>query len=116
MATTHTSPGRAASHGDKQPRKPARASKHTRRQRLEARITAEQKRLFQQAADIQGVTLTDFVVASVQAAASRAIEESAILTLRARDREVFVQALLNPPAPNDRLLSAARRYRELQGA
>ncbi len=86
-----------------------------RRERLEARVSAEQKRLFQYAADVRGLTLTDFVLSSVQAAATRAIQEHDVLTLSARDRELFVQTLLNPPAPNDRLLAAARRYREMFG-
>ncbi len=100
-----------------QPRRAtAHHSKPARRQRLEARITTEQKDLFQHAADIQGVTLTDFVVASVHAAAARVVQERDVLTLRARDREVFVQALMNPPAPNKRLLAAARRYLDFQNA
>jgi uncharacterized protein (DUF1778 family) len=30
-----------------------------------------------------------------------------------RDREAFVDAMLNPPMPSDRLREAARRYREV---
>jgi uncharacterized protein (DUF1778 family) len=38
-------------------------------QRLEARISIEQKRLFKEAAALCGVTLTDFVVSSAHEAA-----------------------------------------------
>lgn len=84
-------------------------------ERLEARITKEQKELFQRAADIQGRTLTDFVITSVLDAAKRAIQEHEMITLSARDREVFVEALLNPPAPNEKLRAAAQRYRQNMG-
>ncbi len=38
----------------------------TRTQRLEARVTAEQKALIERAAALQGRTVTDFVLTSVQ--------------------------------------------------
>jgi uncharacterized protein (DUF1778 family) len=43
--------------------------------RLEARISPETKALLQKAADLQGRTLTDFVIASVQAEACRVIAQ-----------------------------------------
>jgi uncharacterized protein (DUF1778 family) len=38
-------------------------------ERLEARITKEQKEIFQRAAELQGRTLTDFVISSLMNAA-----------------------------------------------
>jgi uncharacterized protein (DUF1778 family) len=84
-------------------------------ERLEARISREQKELFQRAADIQGRTLTDFVISSVQEAAKRAIQEHEMMILSVRDQEVFVEALLNPPNPSDKLRSAAQRYKQKIG-
>ena len=84
-------------------------------ERLEARISREQKELFQRAADIQGRTLTDFVISSLQEAAKRAIQEHEMMILSVRDREVFVEALLNPPNPSDKLRSAAQRYKQKIG-
>ena len=43
----------------------------TRAERLETRVTAEQKRLIERAAALQGRTVTDFVLTSVQDAAQR---------------------------------------------
>lgn len=83
-------------------------------ERLEARITADQKALFLEAADVLGRSLTDFVVSSVHDAAMRALRDHQITTLSARDSERFVEALLNPPAPGTRLRTAARRYRQDQ--
>jgi uncharacterized protein (DUF1778 family) len=78
--------------------------------RLEARVTPETKSLLQQAADLEGRTLTDFVIASVQAEAYRVIERHQKLKLSREDSEAFVNALLSPPQPNDALKSAVQRY------
>jgi len=86
-----------------------------RAERLETRVTAEQKNLIERAAALQGRTLTDFVLTSVQDAARRAIEEYQQLELSVRDSEAFVDALLNPKPVNDRLRETVRRYREATG-
>ena len=74
------------------------ANGRTRAERLETRVTAEQKSLIERAAALQGRTLTDFVLTSVQDAARRAIEEHQQLALSVRDSEAFVDALLESPA------------------
>lgn len=79
-------------------------------ERLEARISPTQKRLFQQAAALQGRTLTDFVIASVHEAAVRTVEQMHAIRLTAEESQNFAKALLNPREPNDRLKAAARRY------
>lgn len=80
--------------------------------RLEARISADQKALFQRAASLTGRSLTEFVVSSAQEIASRTVREHEGMTLSARDREAFVAALLKAPAPGKRLRRAAKRYRK----
>ncbi len=86
-----------------------------RSERLETRVTAEQKTLIERAAALQGRTITDFVLTSVQEAARRAIEEHRQLELSIRDSDAFVDALLNPKPVNDRLRETVRRYREATG-
>jgi uncharacterized protein (DUF1778 family) len=78
--------------------------------RLEARISPETKALMQKAADLEGRSLTDFVVSSAQAAAYQVIERHQTLKLTLEDSEAFVQALLSPPEPNDALRLAVVRY------
>lgn len=87
----------------------------TRGERLETRISKEHKELLQRAAEIQGRSLTDFVNSSVLDAAKKAVQEHEMMTLSTRDREVFVEALLNPPAPSDKLRAAAQRYKHKMG-
>ena len=81
-------------------------------QRLEARVSPEQKALFQRAADLQGRTLTDFVVASTYEAAVRTIEDMQTVRLTAEESRTFAEALLHPRAPTADLKAAARRYIE----
>jgi uncharacterized protein (DUF1778 family) len=78
-------------------------------ERLEARVTPRQKALFREAADLQGVTLTDFIVSSVHQAAVRTLEARHVLELSRRDQQVFVEAILRPPAPDARLRAAWSR-------
>jgi len=82
------------------------------KERLEARLTPEQKQHIEHAARIKGTSVSDFVVLSVADAALRTIREQEVLTLNERARAVFVNALLHPPAPSRRLVAAARRYKE----
>lgn len=91
------------------------AASRVRAERLETRVTAEQKRLIEHAAALQGRSVTDFVLTSLQDAARRAIEEHQHLTLSLRDSQAFVQALVEPERVNDRLRDTVRRYRERTG-
>jgi uncharacterized protein (DUF1778 family) len=88
----------------------AKRARKARDERLEARVSREQKMLFQQAAELQGRTLTDFVVASVHEAALRTIEDMHKIQLTAEESRAFAEAVLNPREPNDRLREAAQRY------
>lgn len=91
-------------------------SGRVRGERLETRVTADQKRLIEHAAALQGRTVTDFVLTSVQDAARRAIKEHQHLELSVRDSHAFVQALVEPRPTNERLQDTIRRYRERIGA
>lgn len=82
-------------------------------QRLMARISAEQKRLLQRAADIRGQTLTEFVVSAAQEAATRAVVDHEVIELSLRDSRAFAEGLLNPPPIAGSLKRAARRYRKM---
>ena len=92
------------------------SSDRVRGERLETRVTVNQKRLIEHAAALQGRTVTDFVLTSVQDAAHRAIEEYQHLELSMRDSKAFIQALVDPQPVNDRLRDTVRRYRQRSGA
>lgn len=81
--------------------------------RLEARISTDLHALLKRAAELQGRTMTDFVVAAVQDAAQRAIDQTDVIRMALADQECFAQALLTPPAPTPALERAFARRRKL---
>ena len=87
----------------------------TRNERLEARITTDQKALIQRAAELEGRSVTDYVVSSVQDAAKRTVEAHDLMVLSAAESRAFVDALLDPPPINDRLRDSVQRHRAMTG-
>jgi uncharacterized protein (DUF1778 family) len=81
--------------------------------RLEARISTDLHALLKRAAEIQGRSMTDFVVNAVQAAAQSTIEHAEVIRLSLADQECFAQALLEPPKPNAALKRAFARRNKL---
>jgi uncharacterized protein (DUF1778 family) len=92
----------------------AHSLKHvkTETERLEARISPETKDFLKHAASLVGRSLTDFVVNSAYEAATKVIKEHEQIRLSLKDREVFIRALLNPPAPSLPLLNAMKKYKK----
>ena len=91
---------------------PGDRKQHAKTYRFDARINEAQKLLIQRAADLQGRTMTDFVLYSARSAAERVIEKHDMLILTARETEAFAKAILNSPDPGLVLRRAARAYRE----
>jgi uncharacterized protein (DUF1778 family) len=81
--------------------------------RLEARISSDLHAMLKRAAELQGRTMTDFVVSAVQDAAQRAIEQTDVFRLSLADQECFAQALLSPPPPAPALDRALARRSKL---
>lgn len=84
--------------------------------RLEARISTNLHTMLKRAAELQGRTMTDFVISAVQDAAQRAIEQADVIRLSLADQECFAQALLAPPEPAPALKRAFTRRRKLLSA
>jgi len=83
--------------------------------RLEARITREALAVVRRAAQIQGRSVSDFVVAAAQEAAQKTITEIEIIQLSREAQEQFVELLLNPPKPTPALKRAFARHRAMFG-
>ena len=83
--------------------------------RLEARLPVDVHAMLKRAAQIQGRTLTDFVVTAAQEAARHTIEDAEIIRLSAEGQRRFAEALLNPPEPNEALKRAFEHHRRLVG-
>lgn len=76
--------------------------------RMSLRIRAEDKALLLRAVALDHTDLTDFVLRHALLAAKAVVQEAYHLRLSARDSLRVLDLLENPPAPNARLLAAAR--------
>jgi uncharacterized protein (DUF1778 family) len=77
--------------------------------RLEARISIDVHNKIKRAAQLQGRTITDFVIAAAQDAAQHAIEQAELVRLSLDDQEIFANALINPHEPATALDRAFER-------
>jgi uncharacterized protein (DUF1778 family) len=82
---------------------------------MHLRLDAKTKRRLERAAAYEETSVSEFVLANALAAAERVIDSHEKITLSRRDWDVFYDALINPPEPNETLKKAARRYRERVG-
>jgi uncharacterized protein (DUF1778 family) len=85
----------------------------TRTARVEARIAPETLAVVKRAAEIQGRSVSDFMVAAAQEVAHRTIKETQIIRLSVEDQRMIAEAILNPPEPNDALKRAFEHHRRL---
>lgn len=81
--------------------------------RLEARIPVPVHELMQRAAQLRGMTMTSYLIATAGEDARRVVEEAEILRLARADQVRFAEALIDPPQPTDRLKRAAERHAAL---
>lgn len=81
--------------------------------RLEARIAPDTLAVIKRAAEIQGRSVSEFVVNAVQDAATRTIEETEIIRLSVAGQRAFAEAIINPPAPSEGLKKAFSHHRRL---
>lgn len=81
--------------------------------RIEARIAPDALRIVKRAAQLQGRSISDFVVAAAQEVAHRTIAETQVIRLSVEDQQRFVELLLNPPALAPALKRAKRAHARL---
>jgi uncharacterized protein (DUF1778 family) len=76
--------------------------------RMSLRIRPEEKSLLMRAVALKHTDLTDFVIHHAVRAAKAVIEQADYVQLSERDSLRVLDLLENPPAPNARLVAAAR--------
>lgn len=81
--------------------------------RLEARISTEALAVVRRAAELQGRSVSDFVVAAAQDAAQKTVAEIEVIRLSRAAQEKFVASLLKPAAPTAALKKAFARHKKL---
>lgn len=76
--------------------------------RISLRIRAEEKALLLRAVALEHTDLTDFVLRHALRAAKAVIKEADQVQLSGKDSLRVLELLENPPAPNTKLMAAAR--------
>jgi uncharacterized protein (DUF1778 family) len=69
----------------------------TRTARVEARIAPDALAVVRRAAELQGRSISDFLVAAALKDAHQTIEDAQIVRLSVEDQHRFAEMLLNPP-------------------
>lgn len=80
--------------------------------RIETRVSPEQKDLIERAAAFSGRTVSEFVLAHIEVAAKKVIDEHEKLRLDHEQSRILVDALLAPKKPNKKLKLAMEEYRK----
>ena len=79
--------------------------------RIDVRISKEQKELIKFASELKGFkSVSEFIIFCVNSEASKVIKENSIILKTIEDKKIFLDAILNPPAPNDNLKKAQLNY------
>jgi uncharacterized protein (DUF1778 family) len=89
------------------PQEPVRSA------RIEARIAPDALAIVKRAAQIQGRSVSEFVVAAAREAANRTIEETGVIRLALAGQRAFAEAIINPPKPSEGLKKAFASHRRL---
>ena len=89
------------------------AKQTARTDRLEARVHPDTLTLVRRAAEIQGRSVSDFVVAAAEQAARQAIEDNQILKLSVEDQIRFAEMLSNPSKLTPELERARTAHEKL---
>jgi uncharacterized protein (DUF1778 family) len=84
--------------------------------RISLRIRPEEKALLLRAVALNHTDLTDFVVRNALRAAKAVIKEADHVQLSPRDSLRVLKLLESPPAPNAKLLAAARALSKRSGS
>ena len=81
--------------------------------RIDVRISKEQKEFFKHASELRGFkSLSEFVVFCINAESNKIINDNNTMLKSMEDKRIFVNALLDPPAPNAKLVEAHLTYKE----
>ena len=79
--------------------------------RLELRVSPAVKETIQRAMAVSGLTAGDIAYQG----ARQILKEHEQILLIGEDKQAFLDTLLNPPEPTDKLVAAFRRHRQIAG-
>lgn len=83
-------------------------------ERFEIRLSAEERALFAKAQKLSGDrSISSFILRVVKSQAQEIVRHAEQLELSARDAERFFEVAMAAAEPNDKLKTAAERYKQL---
>ncbi|HBZ8783594.1 TPA: DUF1778 domain-containing protein [Escherichia coli] len=84
------------------------------KQRIDLRLTDDDKSIIEEAAAMSNQSITQFMVSSASERAVKVIEQHRRLVLNKESWNLVMDAISNPPAPNDKLKRAADRLKSME--
>ena len=78
--------------------------------RIDLRVSKEQKDLLETAASIKGISLSAYLLANCIEIAQADIAKHQKLILSDRDRDLFLSLIANPPQPKQYLIEAMQEF------
>lgn len=85
-------------------------SKKVELDRIDFRIPKWKKKLIQLAAEYEGMSVTDYIISIATRESRDVIAERESILKSDADREIFFDALMNPPKVSDKLKKAVANY------
>lgn len=84
------------------------------KQRIDLRLNEYDKHMIEEAAAMTNQSISQFMVSTASERAAEVIDQHRRLLLNEESWNLVMEAITNPPAPNDRLKRAAKRLQKLK--
>lgn len=84
------------------------------KQRIDLRLTEDDKNMIEEAAAMTNQSISQFMVSTASERAAEVIDQHRRLVLSEASWNTVMDAISNPPASNDRLKQAAKRLRDME--
>jgi uncharacterized protein (DUF1778 family) len=81
------------------------------RKRITARVSDSVRMTLEQAAELSGATVNQFVVQTAYQEAQRLIERESVIRLSQKDARKVLSLLDQPPKPNKRMKDAVKAFK-----
>ncbi|GAB3356363.1 hypothetical protein GCM10027566_19240 [Arachidicoccus ginsenosidivorans] len=83
--------------------------------RIDIRISKDQKELIQYASSLMGFkSVSEFIISCVSREAKEIVADNNQILKSIEDKRIFVNAMINPPAPNAALKKAYKNYKKFK--
>ncbi len=82
-------------------------------ERIEARVEPDVRKLIMAAAELEGRSISEFLVASAKERAEQTLHHQTVYRLTVEDQRRFAEAILDPPPLNDAMKEARALHEKL---